>query len=128
MKYKVEINNIDNIRDLLQEAYTTANEQIVSARNEITKMSNATKLQDTTMDEKMKYGKAMSDYMCVIDKAIAKKLEISKILNEIYNQRDDDKDKDNQKTKASSFDINKIRELIDKTEEDNNKKKKVILT
>jgi hypothetical protein len=80
------------------------------------------------MDEKMKYGKAMSDYMSVIDKAIAKKLEISKILNEIYNQRDDDKDKDNQKAKASSFDINKIRELIDKTEEDNNKKKKVILT
>ena len=41
-KLKIELNDIQNIRDLLQETYRLADEQIVQSQNEINKLSNAT--------------------------------------------------------------------------------------
>ena len=38
-KLKIEINDVNNIRDLLQNAYNLADEQIVQAQNEINKLS-----------------------------------------------------------------------------------------
>ena len=83
-KYKVIINSLDNIRDLLQETYTLADTQIVQAQNEINKLSNSTKLQDEIMESKAKYAKAINDYLSMKDKAISKKIEIAKLLTEIY--------------------------------------------
>ena len=88
-KLKIEINDIQNIRDLLQETYKLADEQIIQAQNEINKLSNATKLQDEVMDSKSKYAKAINDYLGMKDKAIAKKLDIAKILSEIYKYNGD---------------------------------------
>jgi hypothetical protein len=62
-KLKIELNDIQNIRDLLQETYNLANEQLIQAQNEINKMSNATKLQEEAMDAKVKYGKIINDYL-----------------------------------------------------------------
>ena len=44
-KLKIEINNVQNIKDLLQEAYRLADEQIVQAQNEINKLACSTRLQ-----------------------------------------------------------------------------------
>ena len=38
-KFKIEINDVQNIRDLLQNAYNLADEQIVQTQNEINKMA-----------------------------------------------------------------------------------------
>lgn len=81
---KVELNSPNNIRDLLQNAYKLADGQIVQAQNEINKMSSATDLTNETMDGKSRYGKIINDYLGIKDKAISKKLEIAKILTEIY--------------------------------------------
>ena len=86
-KLKIEINDIQNIRDLLQETYKLADEQIIQAQNDINKLSNATKLQDELMDSKSKYAKAINDYLGMKDKAIAKKLDIAKILSLILNRQ-----------------------------------------
>ncbi len=83
-KFKVELNNPGNIRDLLQTAYQLAEEQVLQAQNEINKLSNSTALQNEPMDGKAKYAKAINDYLSMKDKAISKKLEIAKILTEIY--------------------------------------------
>ena len=88
-KLKIQVNDPNVIRDLLQEAYNLADEQLVMAHMEITKMSNAVQLQDTIMDEKSKYGKIISDYLAVRDKAMAKKIEIAKLLTEIYKHNGD---------------------------------------
>ena len=40
-KLKIEINDVNNIRDLLQNAYNLADEQIVQAQNEINKIGRA---------------------------------------------------------------------------------------
>ena len=74
--FKVELNNPNNIRDLLQNAYKLADGQIVQAQNEINKMSSATDLKNETMDGKSRYGKIINDYLGIKDKAISKKLDI----------------------------------------------------
>ena len=51
---------------------------------EINKLSNSTKLQDEIMESKAKYAKAINDYLSMKDKAISKKIEIAKLLTEIY--------------------------------------------
>lgn len=113
-RLKIEINDIQNIRDLLQETYKLADEQIIQAQNEINKLSNATKLQDEVMDSKSKYAKAINDYLGMKDKAIAKKLDIAKILSEIYKHNGDIKgalEADN--LKNVSFDFSKIKKMVD---------------
>ena len=90
--FKVELNNPNNIRDLLQNAYKLADGQIIQAQNEINKMSSATDLTNETMDGKSKYGKIINDYLGMKDKAIAKKLDIAKILTEIYHHNGNLKD------------------------------------
>ena len=83
-KFKIKINDVDNIRDLLQESYRLADEQIIQSQNEINKLANSTRLQDEIMDAKGKYAKAINDYLSMKDKAISKKIEIAKLLTEIY--------------------------------------------
>lgn len=119
-KFKIIINDINNVRDLLQEAYRLSDEQIIQAQNEINKLANSTKLQDEIMDAKGKYAKAINDYMAMKDKAISKKIEIAKILSEIvkYNGNIQDALNDSASAKNMSFDFSKIREIVN---QDNNK-------
>ncbi len=120
-KFKIKINDIDNIRDLLQETYRLADEQIIQSQNEINKLANSTKLQDEIMDAKSKYAKAINDYLSMKDKAISKKIEIAKLLTEIYKHNGSVNDtlNDTSAMKGMSFDFSKIREIVNK--ESNNK-------
>ena len=89
-KYKIVINSVDNIRDLLQISYLEADSQIIQAQNEITKLANSTNLQDEVMDSRQKYAKAIQDYLTIKDKAIGKKIDIAKLLSEIMKHNGDD--------------------------------------
>ena len=82
-KYKVELNSNDNLQDLLQEVYLLAEEQIIQTENEISKVSNAVNWAELSPDEIAKLSKSIHDYMNIKDRAIAKKLEVSKLLNEV---------------------------------------------
>lgn len=126
-KFKIKINDIDNIRDLLQETYRLADEQIIQSQNEINKLANSTKLQDEIMGAKSKYAKAINDYLAMKDKAISKKIEIAKLLTEIYKHNGDVNETMNDAavTKSMSFDFSKIREIVNK--EDSSKKNKEII-
>lgn len=113
-KYKVELNSTSNLRQLLQETYQLADEQLIQAQREITKLSNATNLQDEIMDGKQKYAKAINDYLSIKDKAIGKKLDIAKMLSEIikHNGNVENALNDSQATKNSSINFDKIKALI----------------
>lgn len=115
-KFKVIINDANNIRDLLQEAYRLADEQIIQSQNEINKLSSSTKLQEEIMDAKGKYAKAINDYLSIKDKAISKKIEIAKLLTEIYkyNGDIDGASANGASMKNMSFDFSKIRDIINK--------------
>lgn len=125
-KYTVELNSKNNIRDLLQETYRLAEEQIVLADKEIAKLASATKLNEEPMDAKAKYAKAVNDYMGMKDKAIGKKLDIAKILKEIVVSAEAAKvHKTGDETKANTgmLDFSQIKKMVEEAYDDTPKKK-----
>lgn len=113
-KYKVKVNDLDNIKDLLQITYELADTQIVQAQNEINKLANSTRLQDEIMDSKSKYAKAINDYLKIKNDALSRKIEIAKLLTEIvkHNGNLEETVKDKEATKGMSFDFSKIRDIV----------------
>ena len=111
-KYKVVINSLENVRELLQEAYNQADEQLIQSQNEISKLSNSTKLSEEIMESKAKYAKAMNDYLGMKDKSIAKKIEIARLLTEICKHSGDANKGNEENAKTMTFDFSKIREMV----------------
>ena len=129
-KYKVELNSKNNIRDLLQEAYRLADEQIVLADKEITKLASATKLNEEPMDAKAKYAKAVNDYMGMKDKAIGKKLDIAKVLKEIIVSAESakaQKGAEEMKTNSGTIDFAQIRKMVEDAYDEKPKKKTITM-
>ena len=124
-KFKIEINDVQNIRDLLQNAYNIADEQIIQAQNEINKLSVATQLQDEPMEARAKYAKAINDYLGIKDKAISKKLDIAKILSDIYHHNGNVQEalENGGSTKDMNFNFEDIKKMIDESYEDKDKTK-----
>lgn len=123
--YKVELNTPENIRELLQKIYNEADEQMNLAISESAKLANSTKLNEEVMDSKAKYSKAIKDFMDVKQKAIDAKLDIAKLLTEIYKNNGNIKDAlssaKETKSLSQSF-FQSIRNEINKTEEVKNNK------
>lgn len=82
-KYKLKLNSIEKIEELLQELYDEADKNIVEIQNEMNKMSNSVQLGNEIVDAKAKYAKAMNDFITNKDKAIGRKLDIAKLMSEI---------------------------------------------
>lgn len=129
-KLKIDLNNSQNIKDLLQEAYLLSDEQIIQAQNEINKLSVATQLAEEPMDAKAKYAKAINDYLGMKDKAIAKKIDIAKILTEIYHHNGDVKGalEDSSTMANMTFDLKNIKEIVDKSLQEKSEKDNTINT
>lgn len=123
-KLKIELNDTQNIRDLLQETYRLADEQIVQAQNEINKLSVATQLQDEPMEARSKYAKAINDYLGLKDKAISKKIEIAKILTDIYHHNGDIQGalEGNEAIKDMPFNFDDIKKIVDDSLQEKTKK------
>ena len=115
-KYKVVINNIDNVRDLLQQTYDLAEMQIVQAQNEINKLINSTNLgsEDFSMDDKAKYFKAIHDLTGDKKSAIQTKLDIVKFMGEMVKHSGDAKAVVNDKAfaKRTSLNLNDLRNAL----------------
>jgi hypothetical protein len=129
-KFKIELYNSENIRNLLQETYMLADEQLIQAQNEINKLANATRLQDEVMESKAKYAKAMNDYMGIKDKAISKKMEIAKLLSELLNSYKNNSQgiTDVSGGVKQTFDLTKIKEMVKNMHDDKEKTKTIELT
>ena len=83
-RYKLRLNSLDKIEELLQELYNEADKNIVEIQNQMNKLSKSVALNDENMDSKTKYAKAMNDFITNKDKAIGRKLEIAKLMTEIH--------------------------------------------
>lgn len=81
--YKIKLNSVDNIQELLQEQYNEACSTIMQIQNGINKLTQSINLNDEAMDAKTKYAKAINDFITNKDKAIGRKLEIAKLMTEI---------------------------------------------
>lgn len=127
-KFKIELNNANNIRDLLQETYRLADQQLVQAQDEMNKLANATRLQEEVMDSKQKYSKAMNDYLTIKDKAIRTKLDIAKLMTEIMNHNGDVKEAVEQGGASNAtFDLKKIKQMVSESYQEPDKTKTIEL-
>lgn len=126
--YKIELNSAENVRDLLQEIYQLANEQILQAQNEINKLASSSELKDEIMDSRVKYAKAVNDYMNMRDKAIKTKLDVARLLTEImeHNGNVQNALDDEILSRKTGFDPNKFQSYIDEVLDKNNDGKKTI--
>ena len=120
-KLKIEVNNVQNIQDLLQEAYFLADEQIIQVQNEINKMANATQLQEESIEGKGKYGKIINDYLAIKDKAIAKKIDIAKVMTDIYHHAASSSDglEGSSVAKGMTLNLDDIRKMVDDSFKEN---------
>ena len=114
-KLKIELNNLQNLRDLLQNAYNLADEQIIQSQNEINKLSNATQLSEESIEGRVKYAKAINDYLGIKDKAISKKIDISKILADVLHHNGDVKEalENGNNIKHMDFNFDDIKKMVD---------------
>lgn len=127
-KFKIELNNANNIRDLLQETYRLADQQLVQAQDEMNKLANATRLQEEVMDSKQKYSKAMNDYLTIKDKAIRTKLDIAKLMTDIMNHNGDIKEAVEQGGASNAtFDLKKIKQMVSESYQEPDKTKTIEL-
>lgn len=111
-KYKVKLNNVDKIEELLQENYDLACQQHTLIQNEINKIMNTTTVNNLDIDGKEKYGKIMKEYFTLQQKAITIKMDVAKLMSEIIKHNGDVKKALNDDNmKKSSLDISKLRKL-----------------
>lgn len=129
-KLKLELNDNQSLKDILQEAYKLADEQIVQAQNEINKLSNATQLHEETIEGKAKYAKAINDYLGIKDKAISKKLDISKVLADVLKSNGNVQDAIENGTNMKNMDFNfdDIKKMVDESYQDKEKTKTIELS
>lgn len=83
-RYKLKLNSLDKIEELLQELYNEADKNIVETQNQINKINSSVDLNNEIADAKAKIAKAINDFINSKDKAIGRKLEIAKLMTEIH--------------------------------------------
>lgn len=117
--YKVKLNSVNKIEELLQEVYDQACRQINEIQNEINKLINSTNLgaDDFTMDDKAKYFKAIHDLTGDKKSAIQTKLDIAKFMGEIVKRNGDANSVLNDKNiqKRSSLNLKDLRVALNET-------------
>lgn len=115
-RYKVRLNSVEKIEELLQEVYDQACRQINEIQNEISKLINSTNLaaDDFTMDDKAKYFKALNDLLTNKKNAIQTKLDIAKFMGEIVKKGGDINSVINEKNaqKRTSLDLKNLRSAL----------------
>lgn len=115
-KYKVRLNSVEKIEELLQEIYDQACKQINEIQNEMNKLINSTNLgaDGFSIDAKATYAKAIHDFMGDKAKAISSKFEIAKFMGEILKHNGDASAAINDKNfkKRTSLNLNDIRAVL----------------
>ena len=81
--YKLKLNSIEKIEELLQELYNETNKMVNEIQEQMNKLSTSVSLNQEPMDAKAKYSKAMNDFLSNKEKAISRKLDIAKLMSEI---------------------------------------------
>ncbi len=83
-KYRLRVNSIDKIEELLQEIYDEADKTIVEVQNQLNKLTSSIDLNNEIADAKAKLAKAINDYINTKHKALNHKEEIAKLLIELH--------------------------------------------
>lgn len=123
-RFRVKLNSIEKVETILQEVYDDATRQLTLIHDKINELETSTNLIDAPIDMKAKYAKAMHDYITDKEKAIGRKLDVSKLMSEILKNNGDVEKVLSDKDIIGNLDdiISKARESIDVDDDDNDNK------
>ena len=88
-RFTIKLNSVEKVEHILQEIYDDANRQISLINDKISEMSESTNLSEETIDMKAKFGKIIHDYITDKERAIGRKLDVSKLMTEILKHHGD---------------------------------------
>lgn len=83
-RYKLKLNSTEKIEELLQELYNEACENIKVSQDQLNAFTTSANLNNECADAKAKIGKVINDFLANKDKAIGRKLEIAKLMSDIF--------------------------------------------
>lgn len=121
-KFKITINDNKNLEVLLQKIYDEVDALVYQTQLEINKLSNSTDLaeEDSTIDAKTKYSKAINDLLTTKNKAISAKLDIGKLMTEILKYNGDANKALNNPMKNQSLNFEDLKKKITESMNSNN--------
>lgn len=115
-RYKVRLNSSEKIEELLQEIYDQTCKQINEINNNLNILKNSTNLGEDgiTIEDKVKFSKAVHDYQTDQAKAIAMKLDVAKFMGEVLKFNGDANAALNDKnfTSTTKIDFKKLRDAL----------------
>ena len=82
-RYKLKLNSIEKMEELLQELYNETTKIVEEVQIQMNKLANSVQLNEESIDGKAKYAKAMNDFVTSKDKAIGRKLDIAKLMGDV---------------------------------------------
>ena len=88
-RYRIKLNSAEKVEELLQEIYDDAVRQQNLIQDKINELETSTNLSEEPIDMKVKYAKAIHDYVTDKEKAIGRKLDVSKLMSEILKSNGD---------------------------------------
>jgi len=80
-KYKVKLNNVENLESLMQEVYNDSNAQINEAQKVINEMTNSVETED--VNEMASITREKANLLKIKDSSIKIKLDLAKLENEV---------------------------------------------
>lgn len=111
-RINIKLNSDDKIEQLLQESYNNSCRQYIQIQEEINKIANTTIINNLDIDGKEKYAKIMNNYLTLLQKANAQKVDIAKLLTEIKKMSGNVNDAiNNLKGSNMTLDVEKLRKL-----------------
>lgn len=122
-RYKVKLNSVEKIEELLQELYNESCKNIEEIQQQMNKVANSVQLNDEIMDAKTKYAKAMNDFIVSKDKAIGRKMDIAKLMAEILKYGGNIKKASENSEVFDNFNWEQLQEMAEKESEEDNKPK-----
>lgn len=126
-RYRLQLNSAQSIQELLQETYNEACKNIEEAQQQINKITSSVQLNDETLDQKAKYAKAINDFIATKDKAVGRKLEISKLMGEILKYNGDVNKALSGSNIAEKLDIDELQTLINRMDNEKQSNKEYII-
>lgn len=117
-RFRLKLNSLSKIEELLQELYNESDKNIVEIQNQMNKLSSSVALNDEIMDAKVKYSKAMNDFIANKDKAIGRKMDIAKLMTEIHKFNGDVKSMAENEQSVGNWE--NLKNEVYSTEEDTN--------
>jgi hypothetical protein len=124
-RFKVKLNSVEKVEAILQEVYDDSMRQLILIQNKINELEQSTSLVDEPLDMKAKYAKAIHDYITDKEKAIGRKLEVSKLMSEILKQNGDVEKVMSESDIIGNLDdaFSKVREKMDNINDENEEPK-----